>query len=86
MAERGVSFDEIIEAIENGRVLDMCNHTNEERYPNQQLMMVEVKGYVYVVPFVKQENGVMFLKTIYPSRKAKKYYLRGGVYDTQKES
>jgi hypothetical protein len=45
-------------------------------------MVVCVREYAYVVPFVEQENGTLFLKTIYPSRKAKKDYLRGEVYES----
>lgn len=72
--KRGVSFDEVIAAIENDQVLDIIEHPNTKKYPNQELIIINVKGYVYVVPFVTQENGDLFLKTIYPSRKAKKIY------------
>jgi len=80
--ERGISFDEIIAAIESDQVLDIKPHPNKERYPDQKLMVVDVKEYVYIVPFVEQENGTVFLKTIYPSRKAKKDYLKGDSYET----
>lgn len=73
--ERGISFDEVIAAIQNGQVLDILKHPNKKKYPNQELMIVNVRGYVYIIPFVEQNDGCIFLKTIYPSRKAKKYYL-----------
>jgi len=38
--------------------------------------VVEINDYVYLVPFVKNENG-KFLKTIIPSRKATRDYLGG---------
>ena len=34
-----------------------------------------MEGYVYLVPYVEQE-GTRFLKTIIPSRKATKEYLK----------
>jgi hypothetical protein len=38
------------------------------------LLIVNVKGYVYCVPYVEDESNI-FLKTIFPSRKMKKRYL-----------
>ena len=46
----------------------MLEHPNAERYPNQLLYEVDVDGYVHVVPI--RERRTLFLKTIYPSRKA----------------
>ena len=68
--ERGVSFEQITMHIERGDVLDIVAH------PNQQLLVVEINDYVYLVPFVENENG-KFLKTIIPSRKATLDYLGG---------
>ena len=67
--ERGISFEQIIMHIERGDVLDIVAHPNQKKYPNQQLLVVEINDYVYLVPFVENENG-KFLKTIIPSRKA----------------
>ena len=74
--ERGVSFEQITMHIERGDVLDIVVHPNQEKYPNQQLLVVEINDYVYLVPFVENENG-KFLKTIIPSRKATRVYLGG---------
>lgn len=69
--ERGISFDEIVEIIKKGGLLSDVQHPDKENYPNQRVMYVDVSGYVYVVPYVI--NGEeLFLKTIYPSRKATK--------------
>ena len=46
----------------------------EERYPGQRILVVNVEGYAYLVPFVEVETEV-FLKTIIPSRKATRDYL-----------
>ena len=42
----------------------------------QKMAIVEIDGYACLVPYVDDEEGV-FLKTIIPSRKATKKYLRG---------
>jgi len=74
--QRNISFEEIVFYIERGQVLDILEHSNKEKYPNQFLFVIPVEGYVYLVPFVEEENEI-FLKTIIPSRKATKHYLRG---------
>ena len=50
--------------------------TDQEQYPDQRLFIVNVDGYAYIVPFVEDED-VIFLKTIIPSRKMTKLYLGG---------
>jgi len=74
--ERGVSFEQIAMHIERGDVLDIVEHPNQKKYPNQQLLVVEINNYAYLIPFVEDENG-KFLKTIIPSRKATRDYLGG---------
>lgn len=71
---RGISFEDVVFHIQNGDVLDIVRHPNESRYPNQRIIVLNVEGYVYLVPYVKQK-GTRFLKTIIPSRKATKEYL-----------
>jgi|SRR3989338_7706503 len=73
-SDRGISFEEIILLIDEGHLLDVVEHPNKLRYRNQQIYVVDVEGYVYLVPFVREGNKI-FLKTIYPSRKATKEYL-----------
>lgn len=72
---RGVGFEEVVFHIQNGDVLDVIKHPNAARYPNQNIIVLNIEGYVYLVPYMK-ERGVRFLKTIIPSRKATKEYLR----------
>lgn len=74
--ERGISFEEIVFHIEKGDVLDLLEHPNRGRYPNQRVFVVNVEGYAYLVPFVEDEREV-FSKTIIPSRKAPRDYLGG---------
>jgi hypothetical protein len=70
---RGIGFEEIIIAIEAGNILDMYDHPDQSNYPGQKIYVVEALDYVYLVPYVRNEDGI-FLKTIIPSRKAKKIY------------
>jgi hypothetical protein len=60
--------------VSSGGLLDVLNHPNPEKYPKQMLMIVEVKNYAFVVPFIENDDHY-FLKPIYPSRKATKIYL-----------
>lgn len=71
--QRGVCFEDVITQLYEGRVLDIIKHPNTQKYPEQKLYIVELFGYVYMVPFVKNNNEI-FLKTIVPSRKLHKLY------------
>lgn len=73
-AERGVSFEDVVFHIMAGDILDTVDHPNQERYPGQQIHVIAIEEYVYLVPFVESDEEV-FLKTIIPSRKATKIYL-----------
>ena len=75
-AERGLSFEQVILHIERGDLIDVIEHPNQSKYPNQQMLIVKIKNYAYLVPFVEDEEG-KFLKTIIPSRKATREYLGG---------
>ena len=75
-AERGISFEQVILHIERGDLIDVIEHPNQSKYPNQQMLIVKIKNYAYLVPFVEDEEG-KFLKTIIPSRKATREYLGG---------
>jgi uncharacterized DUF497 family protein len=74
--KRGVSFEDVLFCLQTDSLLDDIAHPNRERYPHQRIFVTLISGYVYLVPYV--ENGEeIFLKTIIPSRKAAKAYLRG---------
>ncbi len=76
---RQISFEEVIAALDNGQVLDVIDHPNQAKYPHQQMFVVLVNNYVYLVPFIQKDKYTVFLKTIFPSRKAKKQYLKAEV-------
>lgn len=71
---RGIGFADVVLHVHNGDVLDIIRHPNRERYRNQKVIVLNVDGYVYLVPYAK-EKGTRFLKTIIPSRKATREYL-----------
>ena len=69
--ERGIGFEDIVIAIDEGRLLVTLEHLKR---PNQKIYVVNVENYAYMVPFVK-DGKKRFLKTIYPSRTMTKKYL-----------
>jgi uncharacterized DUF497 family protein len=74
---RGISFEQIVVAIEDGSIADVLEHPNPERYPNQRVYLVVHQDYVFAVPFVTDvPNNRIVLKTIYPGRKYTRQYLR----------
>jgi uncharacterized DUF497 family protein len=75
-AERQVSFEEVVLYIEMGFLLDVLEHPNQEKYRGQKVFVVQVDNYIYLVPFLETESDI-FLKTIIPSRKATRKYLKG---------
>ena len=75
-ASRGVSFEDVVLAVESGGLLDVLEHPNPKQYPNQKVLVVAVRDYVYLVPHVEEAEYV-FLKTIIPSRKAVQDYEAG---------
>ncbi len=75
--ERGVSFESIVVSIESGGLLDVLDHPNRTKYPKQRVLVVACDNYVYLVPFVEEEE-YFFLKTVIPSRKATREYLKQG--------
>ena len=74
---RGISFEDVVLALESGGLLDVLAHPNSRRYPNQKVLVVAVMEYVYLVPHV-EESEHLSLKTIIPSRKATRDYGRRG--------
>jgi len=77
-SQRDVSFEDVILALESGKLLDDIEHPNKEKYPNQNIFIIfiEIKDYVYLVPYVEDDTSI-FLKTIIPSRQMNKKYNKG---------
>ena len=78
MSERGVSFEDVLFALQSEQLLDDLVHPNKNKYPNQRMLVVEIDAYAWLVPYVENDDEI-FLKSIIPSTKATKHYLKGGV-------
>ncbi|MEA1936681.1 MAG: toxin [Patescibacteria group bacterium] len=72
--ERGISFEDVLIAIDEKKILDIVEHKNQKRYPDQKIFIVDINSYAYLIPFVEDKYKI-FLKTIIPSRKATKKYI-----------
>ena len=74
VAERGISFEDVVFYIQQGGLLDDEIHPNVDRYPAQRIFVVNIDQYAYLVPYVEDDKEI-FLKTVIPSRKATRQYL-----------
>lgn len=71
--ERSVCFEDVLQAIHENRIFADENHPTKQ---HQRIYVVKINNYVYLVPYVEDKDKI-FLKTIIPSRKATKKYLKG---------
>lgn len=85
LRERGVSFEVVAQYIEKNEVLTVIEHPKPDKYPGQQIYMIEIQEYVYLVPFVTTETEIL-LKTIIPSRKATRENLQRGVQNEKNQT
>lgn len=74
--QRGISFERVVVAIEQGGLVEVLEHPDQDNYPGQLIYAVEIDKYIHLVPFVTQADGTRFLKAIIPSRKATRDYRR----------
>ncbi len=70
---RGFNFNNVLESIQKNGIIDNYRHPNTEKYPNQNIFVICLDGYIYYVPYVI-DGGDIFLKNIIPSRKLNKKY------------
>jgi hypothetical protein len=68
---RGVSFQQIADEIVSGNYIDILENPGRS---GQQIFLVRIAGYTWVVPFVIEADETIFLKTAYPSRRFHKRY------------
>lgn len=69
---RKISFENVLTELKSG---GLVNVIDSPTHNNQKCFLVSIDDYINVVPFVLEENKV-FLKTIYPSRKHTKLFLK----------
>ncbi len=53
------------------------DHPNRAKYGYQKMLVVAIRDYAFLVPYVESENEI-FLKSIMPSCKATRDFLSGG--------
>jgi hypothetical protein len=75
-AERGIGFEELVQAAESGSLLDDRDHPGPQR-THQRLLLVGYQGQVCLLPYVQAVDR-RFLKTACPGRKATKHFGYGG--------
>jgi len=73
-SNRDVCFEDVLWYLQNDMILDVLPNPNQERYPNQHMLIIDIDNYVYVVPF-EEHDAEIYLKTIFPSRKYTRIYL-----------
>ena len=73
--ERKISFEAIVSLIESGNIISIV--AGKGKYAQQKQFLVEMNRYIYVVPFVEDDEKI-FLKTIIPSRRLTRGFLSGG--------
>jgi uncharacterized DUF497 family protein len=71
VSERDISFEDIVFYMQQGQLLDDIQHPNSVKYPEQRIFVINVDNYVYLVPYIENQQEI-FLKTVIPSRKATK--------------
>jgi uncharacterized DUF497 family protein len=71
---RNICFEDVVTSIQEDKLLDIVKNQSVN-HQSQYCLIVEIMNYAYIVPFVK-EGETFFLKTIYPSRKQTKKYIK----------
>lgn len=72
--ERNLSFEAIVVAIEQGKLVDIVSNPSKNHI-HQNVLIVEIDNYLVLVPFVEDDEKI-FLKTAFRSRKVMKNYRR----------
>jgi uncharacterized DUF497 family protein len=72
--ERGIGFEDVQTAIDEGKLLYNVVHPNHKHYPRQRILIVVIENYIFLVTFIEDEEK-LFLKIIYLSRKFTRSYL-----------
>lgn len=77
---RGMSFEDLLDLVYSGKVLDDIKHNNPKKHPNQNVLIIKTIGYVYAMPYVIDDKRKMiFLKTAYPSHNLTKKYAKNKI-------
>jgi len=65
--QRGISFEMIVAILDTGKYEVLVHPTR----PSQKIATLIFEDYPWDVPFIEQDDGIIFLKTAFPNRKRK---------------
>ena len=71
IVERGLSLEAFASLILKKKYLDILKNPSRKE---QKIFVIPYQDYIYVVPFVVDDNKNIILKTVFPSRKYNKIY------------
>jgi uncharacterized DUF497 family protein len=74
-SQRNISFEQVVFHLQQGDIWRVAEHPNQETYPGQRIYFVIIEKYIYMVPHLVKDEEIL-LKTIIPSRKATRDYLK----------
>ncbi|HEX4044505.1 MAG TPA: BrnT family toxin [Gammaproteobacteria bacterium] len=80
-AERNLSFEAIVVALEQGKLIDIVPNPSSQ-HTQQNVLVVEIDGYLVLVLFIEDEEKI-FLKTAFKSRKVMRNYQRRSKNETK---
>ena len=70
---RGLNFEMVLAAIDDGRIMADEQHPNIKNYGHQRILILDIDGYAVTVPYVVSSNEI-FLKTMFRDRKMQRRY------------
>jgi uncharacterized DUF497 family protein len=71
---RGLNFEMVLAAIDDGKILADEQHPNMKDYGHQRILILDINGYAVTVPYIINADEI-FLKTMFRDRKMhRKYY------------
>ena len=53
---RGLCFEQVIISLEKEDVLEIVDHPNQEKYPDQKVAIINIEDYAYLVPYVEDDE------------------------------
>ncbi|KKK69600.1 hypothetical protein LCGC14_2932430, partial [marine sediment metagenome] len=59
--KRDICFEQIVMHIGKGDLVDIIANPNQNKYPGQKILIVDINGYIWLVPFVQEQENVYFL-------------------------
>ncbi len=57
---RWVCFEDVLLS----EIIDILEHPNKEKYPNQKIFLVKIWWYPYICPYVENDDFIIFKNII----------------------